>query len=259
LSIATLTESRFVLQSDKLSCDTKGCRNKIGFVRTSSCNYDDVLEIEGYPLNCHQWKCSACSKVLRNQLLDRINLGLQDKSDFYFMTLTSSYRDMNIKSSWHRFHVRMNYKFPIDRFVWLMELTPPSHVYEDWKGDKKVSVGGLRHFHGLISFVDKIPSEEEFKAYWERATKYEANQTHFKKLWDLKSPAGYMAKYLTKSLSSGYHDGERRIGFSQNFPRLKSNLEVKKGVYLPYDPRIEFPEDKEFSKLMDTINKNRYL
>lgn len=255
MSIATLTESNLI-SKDKSVSFTGGCQNKIGFVRTSSCNYDDVLEIEGYSLNCHQWKCVACAAVLKNQLLDRINLGLLGSSDFYFMTLTSSYRDMDIKSSWKRFHDRMNYKFPINRFVWLMELTPPSHVYEDWKGVSRVSVGGLRHFHGLISFVDKIPIEEEFGAYWARATKYKANQTHFKKLWDLKSPAGYMAKYLTKSLSSGYHDRERRIGFSQNFPKLKSNLEVKKGVYLPYDPRIETEEDKEFTEM---FNRKRYL
>jgi uncharacterized protein CbrC (UPF0167 family) len=152
--------------------------------------------------------------------------------------------------------MNLNCNYPIDRFVWVMELTPPSHSYTDWKGDSRVSVGGLRHFHGLMSFIDKIPSKPEFKAFWERATKYEANQTHFERLTNVKSPAGYMAKYLTKALSSGYHDRERRIGFSHNFPKLISNLEIKKGVYLPYDPRIEVIEDKEFTEM---LNNKRYL
>lgn len=248
-----------LISKDKSVSFTGGCQNKIGFVRTSSCDYFDVSELEGYSLNCHQWKCVACAKVLKNQLLDRINLGLQDKSEFYFFTLTSSYRDMAIKSSWARFRSALYVTYPIDRFVWVMELTPPSHVYEDWKGVKRISVGGLRHFHGLMSFVDKIPSKLEFRAFWERATKYEANQVHFEKLWDIKSPAGYMSKYVTKALYSGYEDRERRIGFSQNFPKLENKLEVKKGVYLPYDPRIEIVEDKEFTKMFSKINTSRYL
>jgi hypothetical protein len=254
-----LTESELI-SIDKSVSFTGGCQNKIGFVRTSSCNYDDISEIEGYSLNCHMWNCPACAKVLKNQLLDRIHLGLKDKSDFYFFTVTSSYRDMDIKFSWARMRTTLyNNNFYPDRFVWVMELTPPSHSYTDWKGAKRISVGGLRHFHGLISFVDKIPSKEEFGAFWERATKYEANQVHFEKLWDIKSPAGYMSKYVTKALYSGYKDRERRIGFSQNFPKLENNLEKKSGVYLPYDPRVELPEDKEFTKMIENMNKKRYL
>lgn len=254
----TLTKSELT-SKDKSVSFTNGCQNKIGFVRTSSCNYDDISEIEGYSLNCHQWSCPACAKVLKNQLLDRINLGLQDKSDFYFFTLTSSYLDMDIKSAWNHFRTSIGnkYHYPIDRFVWVMELTPPSHSYVDWKGVSRVSVGGLRHFHGLMSFVDKIPSKEEFGAFWERATKYEANQVHFEKLWDIKSPAGYMSKYVTKALYSGYKDRERRIGFSQNFPKLYNKLDKKSGVYLPYDPRIESVESPEFAKMIS--NNCRYL
>jgi hypothetical protein len=87
--------------------------------------------------------------------------------------------------------------------------------------------------------VDKIPCKAEFGSFWERATKYEANQVHFEKLWDLRSPAGYMSKYITKALHSGYHDRERRIGYSQNFPKLPWNLEPKTGIFLSYDPRHE--------------------
>lgn len=254
----TLTENELTSEDKNIS-GTGGCQNKIGFVRTSSCNYDDISEIEGYSLNCHMWSCPACAKVLKNQLLDRIHLGLQDKSEFYFFTLTSSYRDMDIKSSWARFRTTLYDNYPIDRFVWVMELTPPSHVYEDWKGVKRVSIGGLRHFHGLMSFIDKIPCKAEFGAFWERATKYEANQIHFEKLWDIKRPAGYMAKYVTKALFSGYKDRERRIGFSQNFPKLENKLEKKSGVYLPYDPRIEITESPELNNMFNNIKKNRYL
>jgi len=251
-----MSDSRLVSQIDKPIC-TGGCQNKIGFIRTSSCDYYDISEVEGYSLNCHQWKCPTCAKVLKNQLLDRIHLGLQDKSEFYFFTLTSSYRDMDIKSSWARMRTTLYDNYPIDKFVWVMELTPPSHSYTDYKGDTRVSIGGLRHFHGLMSFVDKIPCKTEFKAFWLRSTKYEADQIHFEKLWDIKRPAGYMAKYVTKALFSGYKDRERRIGFSQNFPKLQNKLEKKSGVYLPYDPRIETIESPEFAKMIK--NKSRYL
>lgn len=251
-----MSESELI-SIDKSVSFTGGCQNKIGFVRTSSCNYDELSEIEGYSLNCHQWSCPDCAKVLKNQLLDRINQGLDFVHEFFFMTLTSSYREMDIKKYWNRFRVRMSYNYSINRFVWVMELTPPSHVYEDWKGVKRVSVGGLRHFHVLISFKDKIPSKDLIERYWYRATSEKAWQIHFERLNDIRSPAGYMSKYLTKSLFSGYKDKEHRVGFSQNFPKLKSNLEVKKGVYLPYDPRIETKESSEFVKMIS--NKSRYL
>ena len=254
MSVATLTDKR-LLSKDKSVSGTGGCPHKIGFIRTSSCDYYDISEIEGYSLNCHMWGCPVCSKVLKNQLLDRIQLGLQDKSEFYFFTLTSSYRDMDIKSSWNSMRGILRHNYPIDKFVWVMEITPPSHPYTDYKGDTRISVGGLRHFHGLISFVDKIPSKLEFKAFWLRATKYEADQIHFEKLWDIKRPAGYMSKYVTKGLNSGYKDRERRIGFSENFPKLPLNLEPVKGVYLPYDPRKPGIETDSFAEMLKQANK----
>jgi len=144
-----------------------GCPNKIGFVRTSSSDYYDVSEIEGYALNCHQWECPVCAKVLKNQLLDRIALGFEGVTDAYFFTVTSYYRDMDIKTSWNRFRLYIDREgFSINRYVAIMELTPPSHLYTDYKGVTRRSVGGLRHFHGLMSFVDKIPSKDEFGALW---------------------------------------------------------------------------------------------
>lgn len=236
--------------------DSAGCPNKIGFVRTSPVDYYDVSEVEGYALNCHQWECPVCAKVLKNQLLDRVAFGFNGVTDAYFFTVTSSYRDMDIKASWNRFNTSMGnkYNFPIHRFVWIMELTPPSHLYTDWKGDTRRSVGGLRHFHGLISFVDKIPSKDEFGALWLKSTKGEANQVHFEKLVDLRRPAGYISKYLTKALVSGYKDRERRVGFSRNFPKVPPAFEVKPGVYLPYDPRHEVEQHDDFAKMLEDAN-----
>jgi len=233
---------------------SSGCPNQIGFVRTSSCNYDDISEIEGYALNCHQWDCPVCAKVLKNQLLDRISLGFEGVTDAYFFTLTSSYHDMDIKGSWNRFRGFMGYHYPINRYVAIMELTPPSHLYTDWKGETRRSVGGLRHFHGLMSFIDKIPSKEEFGGFWFKATKRNANQVHFDKLVDLRRPAGYISKYVTKALNSGYRDRERRVMFSRNFPVLPRTLEVKPGVYLPYDPRHEPIQSDDFDKMLRDAN-----
>ena len=165
------------------------CPNQHSFIRTSSCDYEDWREIEGYRLNCRQWNCEVCCKVLKNQLLDRIHYGLEGEQEFSFMTLTSSFREMAIKDAWNRFRNRLNYKYPTYRWVYVMELTPPSHIYEDWKGEKRVSVGGLRHFHILISFIDDIPSEETVSTYWRSSTKGRAWQTHFVRLNLLRSPA----------------------------------------------------------------------
>ena len=217
--VLSMTESSLI-SKDKSVSFTGGCQNKIGFVRTSSCDYDNVSEIEGYSLNCHQWDCSVCAKVLKNQLLDRIALGFTGVTDAYFFTVTSSYRDMNIKASWNRLRGFLDYHYPVDLYVALMELTPPSHLYTDWKGVTRRSVGGLRHFHGLMSFIDKIPSKDEFGAFWLKSTKGDANQVHFDKLFDLRRPAGYISKYVTKALHSGYRDRERRVMFSRNFPKL---------------------------------------
>jgi len=223
-------------------------------VRTSSCNYDDISEIEGYALNCHQWSCPVCAKVLKNQLLDRIALGFDGVTDAYFFTVTSSYRDMDIKKAWANMRSALSYHFPVNRYVAIMELTPPSHLYTDWKGVTRRSVGGLRHFHGMISFIDKIPSKEEFGALWLQSTKGEANQVHFDKLHDLRKPAGYISKYVTKALTSGYRDKEKRVMFSRHFPKLPGNLEVKPGVYLPYDPRHKPEQYDDFAKMLEAAN-----
>jgi len=245
-----------LISIDKSVSFTGGCQNKIGFVRTSSCNYDDVSEIEGYSLNCHQWVCPDCQKYLLNRLRDRITLGLKDKLDFFFFTLTTRYHEQDIKGSWARLRrILIDSGYPIDRFVWIMELTPPSHPYTDWKGVTKVSVGGLRHFHGLMSFKDKIPCKQEFSGFWKQSTKGKSWQVHIEKLWDVKSPAGYMSKYLTKGLTSGYHDRERRVGFSQNFPKLISTLEPVKGVYLSYDPRHPVEQHDDFAKMLEEANE----
>jgi hypothetical protein len=248
-----MTESELISIDKNISL-TCGCQRPVGFIRTAQGQNDDWREIEGYSLNCHQWDCPACAKVLTNQLRDRINYGLQGKSDFYFYTLTSSYHDMQIKSAFNRFRTILYDNYPIDKYVQVMELTPPSHPYTDWRNVTKISVGGLRHFHGLMSFVDKIPCKAEFGAFWERATKGKAWHTHFEKLWDIKSPAGYMSKYLSKGLSSGYRDRERRVMFSQNFPKLPLNLEPKSGVYLSYDPRHEPVQRDDFAKMLEEAN-----
>jgi hypothetical protein len=252
--VLSMTESSLI-SKDKSVSFTGGCQNKIGFVRTSSCDYDNVSEIEGYSLNCHQWDCSVCAKVLKNQLLDRIALGFTGVTDAYFFTVTSSYRDMNIKASWNRLRGFLDYHYPVDLYVALMELTPPSHLYTDWKGVTRRSVGGLRHFHGLMSFIDKIPSKDEFGAFWLKSTKGDANQVHFDKLFDLRRPAGYISKYVTKALHSGYRDRERRVMFSRNFPKLIPTLEVKPGVYLPYDPRHEIEQHDDFAKMLEAANE----
>jgi len=233
-----MTESELISKDKSISL-TCGCPHKIGFIRTAQGVNDDWREIEGYGLPCHQWRCGVCSKVLENRYLDRITAGLGTTHEFYFMTLTSSFREMDIKSCWARFRSRISYKYPIGLFVWVMELTPPSHEYTDYKGVKTRSIGGLRHFHVLISFKDKIPSKEIISDYWKSSTKGKAWQIHFERLNELKSPAGYMSKYLTKALKVGYLYNEKRVGFSDNFPKAVSKLEPIKGVYLSYDPRHE--------------------
>src|SRR5659263_107936 len=233
-----MTDYRIVAQIDKPNCSC-GCPHKIGFIRTAQGVNDDWREIDGYGLPCHQWRCEVCSKVLKNQLLDRIHFGLVGIPDFYFMTLPSSFLNMDIKGAYHRFTRNLSYKYPIGRYVWVMELTPPSHYYTDYKGDSRLSVGGLRHFHVLISFTGDIPTEAKISDIWKTSTKGKAWEVHFEKLIEVKNPAGYLAKYVTKALQVGYIYNEKRVGFSQNFPKLPLTLEPGKGVYLSYDPRHE--------------------
>jgi hypothetical protein len=252
--VLTLTE-RELTSKDKSISLTGGCQNKIGFVRTSSPDYYDWYEIEGYSLNCHMWNCSVCSKVLKNRLLDRIRYGLEGDHEFFFMTLTSSFRNMDIKAAFHRFTSNLRHKSPIGRYVWVMELTPPSHSYTDWKGVSRVSVGGLRHFHILISFTGDIPSEEKISDIWLSSTKGKAWEVHFERLNEILNPAGYLAKYVTKALQVGYLYNEKRVGFSQNFPKLPLNLEPQKGVYLPYDPRHEPKQYDDFDEMLKQANK----
>lgn len=140
--------------------------------------------------------CPGCSPVLRNQLLDRIKEFFADDT-VWFMTLTMQATDnSDIMKHWHELqHHALNYYYKGLRGFWTVELTKR----------------GKAHLHALIT-------QSIDTAWLQRAWKQITNSSYIARCeptQDIKNPAGYMLKYITKQHNNDhlFKKGTRRYGF----------------------------------------------
>lgn len=160
------------------------------------------------PLSCKRWTCEYCGNIKKGHLLDDISYGgniiQQNGYRWRFLTLTLSWRvdDRKIDLFWQRFRSLL-----------------AKHGYTpQYFKVKEFTIKGKRHLHVLISTF--IPFN--FIQYaWRQATEGTSYWVNIKKA-QIKSAAGYMAKYLTKQTvqSDKFDKGERRYSFSKLFPRV---------------------------------------
>lgn len=162
------------------------CIKPIGYVLT---------ETGRHPVACKMRNCIACSKVLRNQLMDRVKLFMAD-DDCRFITLTMQADDRsNIMKHWNVLNLDLKRIYPGIRGFWVKEYT------------KK----GVAHLHILVNrYIDQAWLSRRW--YEITGTSYivYATETH-----DVHNPAGYMLKYMTKAHTGlhNYNKGERLYGF----------------------------------------------
>ena len=146
------------------------------------------------------------------RLLDRVSQGLEPhptggrRIRFLTLTLSDQVDDTQIMKFWGRLRAylakprragkgrKISYRHY--RYFWVKEFT------------KK----GTRHLHVM---VDAYIPWQLIKNGWYHATGRTSWVVHIAAN-DLHSPAGYLAKYMTKVMNGEYRKGERRFGFSRD-------------------------------------------
>lgn len=161
------------------------CIKPVGFVLT-----DTGL----HSVACKMRNCPVCSVILRLQLMERVKHFFSDDEQLRFMTLTKSINDnADIMTHWHTLMVDLKRKFPGLKGFWVKEYTKR----------------GKAHLHMIVNRY--IPQE------WLSERWYEITRTsyivHIEAMSDIKNPAAYMLKYMTKAMQANYQKGERIYGF----------------------------------------------
>lgn len=193
------------------------CPTPVGYA-TKKMGEDIGVKI---PVNCKRWSCPHCGKVNKKRVLDRVAYGFhgfqwQPKRGVRIrgMTLTELKdpdNDEADKISVHFARLRANLakKGYRPQYFRVTEFRPR-------EGDTSENPKQYRHYHVLMNAY--IPQAVISNAWYEAT-----NHTAYV-VWvnasDIMKGAGYLSKYLTKSMNDehfGKH--ERRFSFSQKcFP-----------------------------------------
>lgn len=161
------------------------------------------------PAPCGKWDCPHCSKVKKNKLLDRVTACFKgERVRMWTLTIREGCNDEQIGKAWARVRSNLSKQgFIAVKFFWV----------------KEFQENGQRHMHVLISArVDW--NQETLKRYWHLATEKTSWQTdRTEGTEDLRTPAGYISKYMTKGFCGGemehhFNRKERRYGTSRGFP-----------------------------------------
>lgn len=80
---------------------------------------------------------------------------------------------------------------------------------------KEFQRNGTRHIHLLYAYDEDI-WQETLKELWQLATRNTGQHADVHQVDDIKSPAGYVAKYITKNVGHKFDSQERRYGFSRH-------------------------------------------
>jgi len=193
------------------------------------------------PAPCNSWRCPVCGKVKKNKVIDRIHDGQvllkQDESlhpdyrFFRFLTLTQSVDDpVPIMKAWNRFRAYFAKKGI--KFVYF--------------GVKEFTKKGKRHLHILVNRYLRF---EDIKYAWMLATEGYSWRVWINRV-DIKSGAGYMTKYMSKTLDHEmFKRGERRYFHSRGI-YFKNHRKFKPTHKFRFEfgPKINFDAAQKFYK-----------
>lgn len=161
------------------------------------------------PAPCCSWSCPVCGEIKKNRVMDTVKLssdllqqsGLPaNRKIWRFLTLTQRTNDpVPIMKAWARFRA----------------LAAKHNAAFDFFLVKEFTVKGKRHLHVLINRYIKA---YDVKRWWWNATEHNSFIVKIVRR-DIKNAAGYMTKYMTKSIgvNHGFIRGERRYSMSQRF------------------------------------------
>lgn len=154
---------------------------------------------------CKRWECPHCGKVMKAQLLERAGTTFKGRRvRFWTLTVPLGFsEDRDLMHAWAKLRSLLRHAgYHHFRFFWVKEYTQK----------------GEAHLHML---VDAYLPWWLMRVLWGHATDGRANH-----LWvsgepeyggDIKNPAAYAAKYVTKATTCHHPKGRRRWGASAGF------------------------------------------
>jgi len=154
---------------------------------------------------CKRWECPHCGNVKKAQLLERAGTTFKGRRvRFWTLTVPLGFsQDHDLMRAWAKLRSLLRHAgYHHFRFFWVKEYTK----------------AGEAHLHAL---VDAYLPWWLMRVLWAHATEGIANH-----LWvsgepeyggDIKNPAAYAAKYVTKAAGMHMPKGRRRWGASRGF------------------------------------------
>jgi len=208
------------------------------------------------PIPCKRWDCPHCGKIKKLKVLDRVSLGFSPdiSGELSFdvkslqkggyrvrlMTLTQQPGSpVDLLKAWARFRALLaKRKIKIQKFFWVKEKQPST-------GEMHLHVMINRYLHWSVILECWRLATRGYGQHIDIRSKVKksvvSQNVHFAQKPDdfgqtdieIKSPGGYMMKYLTKSLKGDYHRHERRYGYSR-YPGFRPIKYVPKEKYVVY-------------------------
>lgn len=191
------------------------------------------------PAPCKQWNCPICSKVKKNKVLDKAGTGfsiLQYAGNrVRSLCLTLGPRADN--ESMGKYFARFR--------AWLAKPRKYGKRKRSYRNikyfwTKEFQKNGQLHLHILINVYIPV---DVIRAAWEWATYGTSRIVFITKINnEIRNPAGYMTKYMTKELeqSHEFRYKERRYGFSRGkvnpFKAVKTTWVKQTGLSFTYSP-----------------------
>lgn len=198
------------------------------------------------PIPCKRWDCPHCGKIKKLKVLDRVSMGFSpdiagepsfdikslQKGGYRvrLMTLTQMPGSpVDLLKAWARFRALLAKRdIRIQKFFWVKEKQPST---------------GEMHLHVMIN---RYLHWKTILACWRLATrgygqhidirsktKKSAGKDFGQTDISIKSPGGYMMKYLTKSLKGDFRRHERRYGYSR-YPGFRPIKYTPKEEYVVF-------------------------
>lgn len=182
------------------------------------------------PFRCGEWDCYCCGYRMRMNLVEEIEALVRERPEMRrFLTLTLDPKKLPsvvrrnqeltvqyLMETWRKFRVYIRRKYGDFSFVWVKE-----------QGEES----GHWHLHVLVSrYMDQGWISEAWSAVGGGGV------VDIRRVARCEKVAHYLGKYLTKNALSGFPDGSRRYGTSQD---------------ISLDVRGEGDSDDDWSLLMD--------
>lgn len=186
------------------------------------------------------WNCPVCAAIKKNKLLDQVGLYFAGDKELYFYTFTEQADSgRNITSDLASFKrtlikgLKERVTGTYNKWKTRWEPRPKPKAYLS----KEFTLRGVRHIHMIADFK---MDNEELTQRWRHATHGVSDQAYGTQALEIKKPAAYMMKYMSKQLSA---DKEHFYEGEYQFRRHERRYSFWKPEGMKSIPKIEWIDE----------------